>query len=100
MISLSIDGTEIAKGIMNKDTKEIKDDNNKYVGKQVRNLRDGKLGVILRITDSGSIQVLEKVAPVVINTHDNWSTLELVEDREASENEMTSFFKKRFNKIY
>lgn len=50
-----------------------------YTGNQVRNKRDGKLGVILRITENGSIQVLENVAPVIINTHDNWNTLEIVD---------------------
>lgn len=51
-----------------------------YIGKQVRNKRDGRLGVILRITESGSVQVLESINPYVINTHDNWNTLEIIND--------------------
>ena len=52
------------------------------VGKRVRNKRDGKVGVILRILPSGAIQVIEKIEPYVINTHDSWKTLELIDEDE------------------
>lgn len=54
----------------------------KYTGKQVRNLNSGKVGIILRINKSGSIQVLENIEPEVICTHDNWNTLELLREVE------------------
>lgn len=50
-----------------------------YTGRKVINKNSGKVGVILRITESDSIQVLEKIEPYVICTHDNWNTLELVD---------------------
>jgi hypothetical protein len=50
-----------------------------FTGKEVINKNSGVKGVILRITDSGSIQVLEKISPYVICTHDSWETLEMVE---------------------
>lgn len=46
----------------------------------VRNKRDGKIGIILHQGRSGSIAVLENIGPRVINTHDNWNTLEIIND--------------------
>lgn len=51
-----------------------------YIGSKVKNKNSGKIGVVLRITDSGSVQVLESINPYVINTHDNWNTLEIIND--------------------
>lgn len=51
-----------------------------YTGREVINKNSGVKGVILRITEGGSIQVLEKVSPYVICTHDNWNTLTLVDE--------------------
>ena len=52
----------------------------KNTGKLVKNTRDGKIGIVLREFETGQIQVLEKIQPLVINTHDSWKTLELLED--------------------
>lgn len=55
----------------------------KNTGKIVRNKRDGKVGVVLREFETGQIQVLEKIGDKggkVINTHDSWKTLEVIED--------------------
>ena len=46
----------------------------------VKNKRDGKIGIILHQWESGSIAVLENIKPRVINTHDNWNTLEIIND--------------------
>lgn len=73
---------DIYKSLIQKLNKMIEDYNNIFVGKRVINKRSGKIGVILRITESDSIQVLEKITPCVICTHDNWSTLELIDDSE------------------
>lgn len=54
------------------------------IGDKVRNIKDGKIGIVIRIFENGSISVLEKVSPVVINTHDNEKTLELVEQNSVS----------------
>lgn len=50
------------------------------VGLTVRNKRDGTIGIILHQWESGSIAVLENIKPRVINTHDNWNTLEIIND--------------------
>lgn len=50
------------------------------VGLSVRNKRDGTIGIILHQWESGSIAVLENIKPRVINTHDNWNTLEIIND--------------------
>lgn len=50
------------------------------LGDKVRNKRDGRLGIVITLHKSGSISVLENVAPVVINTHDSEKTLEIVEE--------------------
>ncbi len=55
----------------------------KNTGKIVKNKRDGKVGVVLREFETGQIQVLEKIGDKggkVINTHDSWKTLEVIED--------------------
>ena len=51
-------------------------------GKLVKNKIDGTIGVVLREWETGQIQVLEKIQPKVINTHDSWKTLELIEESE------------------
>jgi hypothetical protein len=50
------------------------------IGSEVINKNSGKKGVVLRVTDSGSVCVLESVNPYVLCTHDNWNTLELCEE--------------------
>ena len=61
----------------------------KNTGKQVRNKKSGEIGIVLReFTATGSVQVLERIEPKVICTHDNWNTLELVEERELLLNEL------------
>ena len=58
-------------------------------GKQVRNKKSGEIGIVLReFAATGSVQVLERIEPKVICTHDNWNTLELVEERELLLNEL------------
>lgn len=52
----------------------------KNTGKIVKNKRDEKVGVVLREFETGQIQVLEKIESKVINTHDSWETLEVIED--------------------
>ena len=49
-------------------------------GKLVKNKRDNKIGVILREFETGQIQVLERIYPFIINTHDGWKTLEISEE--------------------
>ena len=52
-------------------------------GKLVKNKIDGKIGIVLREwEETGQIQVLERIQPKVINTHDSWKTLELIEESE------------------
>ena len=49
------------------------------IGDKVRNIRTGKLGIVIRIFKSGCIAVLESISPAtVICTHDNENTLELI----------------------
>ena len=50
------------------------------IGDTVKNIRDGRIGIVVRVFNSGCIAVLENVAPVVINTHDSEKTLELIEE--------------------
>lgn len=55
-------------------------------GKQVRNKKSGEIGIVLReFAATGSVQVLERIEPKVICTHDSWETLELVEEEEERE---------------
>ena len=49
-------------------------------GKRVRNKNSGAVGIVLREFKTGQVQVLERMEPMVINTHDSWKTLELVDD--------------------
>lgn len=49
-------------------------------GKLVKNKNTDKTGIILREFLTGQIQVLESIEPKIINTHNNWNTLELLEE--------------------
>ena len=48
------------------------------IGDKVRNIRTGKIGVVIRIFKSDCITVLESISPTIICTHDNENTLELI----------------------
>ena len=45
----------------------------RFIGKRVKNKRSGNIGIILREW------VLENITPKVINTHDNFKTLEFID---------------------
>ena len=49
------------------------------IGDKVKNKRDGKIGIVVRIYEHGSVAVLEKIKPTVTCTHDSPKTLELIE---------------------
>lgn len=49
------------------------------VGDKVRNVRDGKIGIVVRVYEHGSIAVLESIKPTITCTHDSHKTLELIE---------------------
>lgn len=51
-----------------------------YIGLKVRNKISGKCGIVLHINSSGSIAVLESIEPKVVNTHDSWKTLEVIQN--------------------
>ena len=57
--------------------KELEEER-QLVGIPVRNKRNGTIGIVLHQWKSGSIAVLENINPRVINTHDSWSTLEII----------------------
>lgn len=59
---------------------EQEKEKNKNTGKLVENKIDGTIGIVLREWETDQIQVLEKIQPKVINTHDSWKTLEVIED--------------------
>lgn len=59
---------------------EQEKEKHKNTGKLVKNKIDGKIGIVLREWETGQIQVLEKIQPEVINTHDSWKTLEVIKD--------------------
>ena len=61
---------------------EQEKEKNKNAGKLVKNKIDGTIGIVLREWETGQIQVLENIQPKIINTHDNWKTLELIEESE------------------
>ena len=61
---------------------EQEKEKNKNTGKLVKNKIDGTIGIVLREWETGQIQVLENIQPKVINTHDSWKTLELIEESE------------------
>lgn len=63
------------------DYKSLKD-KYKFTGRIVRNKIDGKIGIVMRVNENGSIQVLEKIEPKVINTHNSFETLEFLEEGE------------------
>lgn len=50
------------------------------IGDKVYNIRSGSIGLVVRVFRSGSIAVLENVAPVVINTHSDEGLLEVIEE--------------------
>ena len=64
-------------------------------GKLAKNTRDGKVGVVLREFETGQIQVLESFTQdgkKVLNTHDSWNTLELLEEPDSNtEDDMTPY---------
>ncbi|HJJ07609.1 MAG TPA: hypothetical protein OIM35_08410 [Clostridiaceae bacterium] len=62
-----------------KENEELRQER-ELVGLPVRNKRDGKIGIILHQWKSGSVAVLENIKPRVINTHDDWNTLEIIND--------------------
>ena len=62
-----------------KKIKELEEER-QLVGMPVKNKRDGRIGVVLHQWESGSVAVLENINPRIINTHDNWSTLEILTD--------------------
>lgn len=64
------------------DKKRIKEleEEREIVGIPVKNKRDGRIGVVLHQWESGSVAVLENINPRIINTHDSWSTLEIITD--------------------
>lgn len=64
---------------MLKRIKELEEER-QLVGMPVKNKRDGRIGVVLHQWESGSVAVLENINPRIINTHDNWSTLEILTD--------------------
>ena len=66
-------------GELREKVKELEEER-QIVGMPVRNKRDGRIGIVLHQWKSGSVAVLESINPRVINTHDNWNTLEIVTD--------------------
>ena len=75
------DRVEAIQGLLDLYQKEK--DMHKNTGKLVRNKRDGKIGIVLREWETGQITVIEKIREeggIVINTHDSWKTLEVIED--------------------
>lgn len=66
-------------GGLREKVKELEEER-QLVGIPVRNKRDGTIGIVLHQWKSGSIAVLENINPRVINTHDSWSTLEIITD--------------------
>lgn len=59
--------------------KELEEER-QLVGMPVKNKRSGKIGIVLHKWENGSIAVLENISPRIINTHDNWDTLEIIND--------------------
>ena len=66
-------------GELRERVKELEEER-QLVGMPVKNKRDGKIGIVLHKWESGSIAVLEKIYPRIINTHDSWDTLEIITD--------------------
>ena len=66
-------------GELREKVKELEEER-QLVGIPVRNKRNGTIGIVLHQWKSGSIAVLENINPRVINTHDSWSTLEIITD--------------------
>lgn len=59
--------------------KELEEER-QLVGMPVKNKRSGKIGIVLHKWENGSIAVLENISPRIINTHDSWDTLEIIND--------------------
>lgn len=76
------------------------------IGDLVRNIRDKKYGIVVRIFKSGSIAVLEHIAPMVTTTHESSKTLEIVEkhsvdifsEQDTNFSKAVRIIKKEFNK--
>lgn len=66
-------------GGLREKVKELEEER-QLVGIPVRNKRDGTIGIVLHQWKSGSIAVLERINPRIINTHDSWNTLEIITD--------------------
>lgn len=64
---------------LKKKVKELEEER-QLVGMPVKNKRSGKIGIVLHQWESGSIAVLENISPRIINTHDSWNTLEIIND--------------------
>lgn len=60
------------------------------IGSIVKNINSGKVGIVIRIFESGSITVLEKISPFVYCTHCNDKTLEYLNEDIDIFNEMKS----------
>ena len=54
------------------------------IGDKVENKNSKAIGIVIRKFESGSIGVLENVAPVVICTHDSEKTLKVIEKNSVS----------------
>lgn len=66
-------------GELREKVKELEEER-QLVGIPVRNKRNGKIGIVLHQWENGSIAVLERINPRIINTHDSWNTLEIITD--------------------
>lgn len=64
---------------LQKENEELRQER-ELIGLPVKNKRSGKIGIILHQWKSGSVAVLENISQRVINTHDNWNTLEIIND--------------------
>ena len=56
----------------------------RYTGRQVLNLKTAEVGIVLKENENGSIQVLERINPEVICTHNSWDTLELLDEPDTN----------------
>lgn len=66
-------------GELRERVKELEEER-QLVGMLVKNKRDGRIGIVLHQWENGSIAVLERINPRIINTHDSWNTLEIITD--------------------
>lgn len=58
------------------------------VGDKVVNLRSHRFGIVNMITESGSIEVIESIEPLIINTHDSSKTLRKATTAECSKSDL------------